>query len=166
MDGQRSRPPPGHLGCDWCARRYLTARKAPLLGCDGRVTRGRASEAESYSQVRDGVGAGQSRHRPSGGGTEVKRSTEKPEYPLVRAWLSQLTGTVLEIGAGYGTNFAELPGTIRWVGLEPDRRLHRRLTRSANEYGHLAAIVAARAEQIPLRDSSMDAVVATLVLCS
>jgi ubiquinone/menaquinone biosynthesis C-methylase UbiE len=80
--------------------------------------------------------------------------------------LATLSGTVLEIGAGRGANFDRLPSRTRWIGLEPDRRLRRRLARNAESHGRDAWILAAHAEDIPLDDASVDAVVATVVLCS
>ena len=77
-----------------------------------------------------------------------------------------LTGTVLEIGAGRGANFDRLPSRATWIGLEPDRRLRVRLARRVVAHGREPRVLAARAEAIPLPDSSVDAVVATVVLCS
>lgn len=78
-----------------------------------------------------------------------------------------LSGTVLEIGAGTGRNFARLARSAEWIGLEPDRRVHARLRASAERHGHKeATILDAPAEAIPLDDDSVDAVVSTVVLCS
>ncbi len=77
-----------------------------------------------------------------------------------------LTGTVLEIGAGRGANFGRLPPRVTWIGLEPDRRLRARLVRRAMAHGREPRVLGARAEAIPLPDASVDAVVATVVLCS
>ncbi|GAA2000451.1 class I SAM-dependent methyltransferase [Nocardiopsis rhodophaea] len=78
-----------------------------------------------------------------------------------RELLNDLSGTVLEIGPGSGPNFPYLPSGIRWIGLEPNPYLHERL-RDA-EYG---SVLCGDAESIPLADGSVDAVVATIVLCS
>jgi ubiquinone/menaquinone biosynthesis C-methylase UbiE len=77
-----------------------------------------------------------------------------------------LTGTVLEIGAGRGANFGRLPSAATWIGLEPDRRLRARLARRAVAHRRQPRVLAARGEAIPLPDASVDAVVATVVLCS
>ena len=83
-------------------------------------------------------------------------------YPV----LGTLTGRVLEIGAGSGANFGYFRPDIRWIGLEPNTRLRRKLAATAAAYGQHAPVIAAPAEQIPLPDASVDAVAATLVLCS
>lgn len=81
--------------------------------------------------------------------------------------LGSVAGTVLEIGAGTGGAFEDLPREIDWIGLEPDRRLHPALGRAAAEHGHGAAtLLAAPAERIPLPDASVDVVVSVLTLCS
>jgi ubiquinone/menaquinone biosynthesis C-methylase UbiE len=82
------------------------------------------------------------------------------------AVLGSLTGTVLEIGAGAGANFGHFRPDIHWLGLEPDPRRRRDLAVAAAAHGQHAPVIAAAAEQIPLADASVDAVAATLVLCS
>jgi len=82
------------------------------------------------------------------------------------AVLGSLTGTVLEIGAGAGANFRYFRPDIHWLGLEPDQRRRRDLAVAAVAHGQDAPVIAAAAEQIPLADASVDAVAATLVLCS
>lgn len=80
--------------------------------------------------------------------------------------LSGLSGTVLEIGAGSGANFNHYSSEATWVGLEPQHRLHRRLSEAAGRHGRPATILGTPAESIPLGDDSVDAVVSTIVLCS
>jgi SAM-dependent methyltransferase len=82
------------------------------------------------------------------------------------AVLGSLTGTVLEIGAGAGANFGYFRPDIHWLGLEPAPGRRRDLAAAAAAHGQHAPVIAAAAEQIPLADASVDAVVATLVLCS
>lgn len=82
------------------------------------------------------------------------------------AVLGSLTGTVLEIGAGTGANFGYFRPDIRWLGLEPDPGRRRKLAAVAAAHGQHAPVIAAAAERIPLADASVDAVAATLVLCS
>jgi SAM-dependent methyltransferase len=83
-----------------------------------------------------------------------------------RAALGALTGTVLEIGAGAGANFGYFRPGIHWLGLEPHPRRGAELARTAARYGHRAPVLPAPAERIPLDDASVDAVAATVVLCS
>jgi ubiquinone/menaquinone biosynthesis C-methylase UbiE len=83
-----------------------------------------------------------------------------------RHLLGNLTGSVLEIGAGKGANFGRLSPEITWYGLEPDVKLCRVLVRTADLYGRAQYVVRGVAEHLPFADQSMDAVVATVVLCS
>jgi len=89
-----------------------------------------------------------------------------PDARWRRTLLGELRGTVLEIGAGSGANFADLSPDIRWIGLEPNSGLHQRLQRAAAAWGHRGGVVEGVAERIPLADRSVDAVLGTLVLCS
>jgi ubiquinone/menaquinone biosynthesis C-methylase UbiE len=96
---------------------------------------------------------------------------ESPQYaqivdPYKRALFSQLSGTVLEIGAGTGTNFALYPPDIQWIGVEPNVHMHSDLLKAAEEYGIRGEIHTGVAERLPVDDASVDAVVSTLVLCS
>jgi SAM-dependent methyltransferase len=83
-----------------------------------------------------------------------------------RAVLGSLGGTVLEIGAGAGANFGLFTPGIDWIGLEPDSGARRRLAAAAAACGQFRPVIAGVAERIPLPDDSVDAVAATLVLCS
>lgn len=97
----------------------------------------------------------------------IRVATDMDAYLMRRrAALGALTGTVLEIGAGYGANFSYFPVGINWLGLEPDSDRSRHLARMAAAHGHHAPVIAAPAERIPLPASSVDAVVSTHVLCS
>ena len=80
--------------------------------------------------------------------------------------LSGLTGSVLEIGAGRGANFARLPAGVAWTGLEPDPKSCAALARAAAGNGRPSRVLRGVAERIPLADDSVDAVVETVVLCS
>jgi ubiquinone/menaquinone biosynthesis C-methylase UbiE len=84
-----------------------------------------------------------------------------------RRMLEGLSGVVLEIGAGHGLNFPHYPNTVREVvAIEPEPTL-----RAGAEEATEAAAVSVRvlpgaAEHLPLAAQSVDAVVASLVLCS
>ncbi|MGO1973558.1 MAG: class I SAM-dependent methyltransferase [Propionibacteriaceae bacterium] len=90
-----------------------------------------------------------------------------PDFTAARSRaIGRLRGRVLEIGAGRGANFADLTPGVEWVGLEPSRRFRDQLTERARHRGHHEPPLAAAAEEIPLPDASVDAVLATTVLCS
>ncbi|MEV7232003.1 class I SAM-dependent methyltransferase [Polymorphospora sp. NPDC051019] len=82
------------------------------------------------------------------------------------AAIGGLRGTVLEIGAGRGRNFGRLHPDVTWIGCEPDRRRRTELARTAHGFGHTREPLASAAESVPLPDASVDAVLATVVLCS
>lgn len=77
-----------------------------------------------------------------------------------------LSGTVLEIGPGAGPNLTHYPREIRWIGVEPNPFMHPYL-RKAIEHARISAeIRPGTADKMDFPDSSVDAVVGTLVLCS
>ncbi|WP_436411158.1 class I SAM-dependent methyltransferase [Thermus scotoductus] len=86
--------------------------------------------------------------------------------PWRRKLLGGLAGTVLEIGPGTGINLAYLPDRVYWLGLEPNPHLHPWLETALRQRGVLGEVLLGQAEEIPLPQESVDAVVATLVLCS
>lgn len=83
-----------------------------------------------------------------------------------RALLGGLSGTVLELGPGTGASLAHLAKDVRWIGCEPNVHMHPALLRRAREAGLAAELRTDRAEALGLPDESVDAVLATLVLCS
>lgn len=80
--------------------------------------------------------------------------------------IRSLSGAVLEIGAGRGENFSSLASDVTWLGLEPSARFRRILTENARRAGHSQPPLAAKAEKIPVRDTCVDGVLATTVMCS
>lgn len=117
----------------------------------------------------DAVGAGPGADTPVRGGTGMQagRRADMTAYARYqREVLGSLSGTVLEIGAGYGANFGYLAADVYWIGLEPDPTARRRLATFAAAHGHHRPVLASVAERIPLPDASVDAVAGTRVLCS
>lgn len=94
------------------------------------------------------------------------------EEECLAAWrarlLSDIEGTVLEIGAGTGVNFEHYPPSVsRLIVTEPDEHMRRRLERKhGHRFGQKVEFQDAPAEALPLEDGAVDAVVSTLVLCS
>ncbi len=83
---------------------------------------------------------------------------------LRRRTLAGLTGTVVEVGAGDGVNFALYPDDVRrLVAVEPEPYLRERAALRSDERVELRNAVA---DELPLADGAADAVVFTLVLCS
>ncbi|HEX2908380.1 MAG TPA: class I SAM-dependent methyltransferase [Phototrophicaceae bacterium] len=84
-----------------------------------------------------------------------------------RRLLTGLTGTVLEIGPGTGANFPYFRRDIRWIGAEPNLFMHPHLQKAAQRAGITEVdIRPLTGEKLNLADNSLDAVVATHVLCS
>jgi SAM-dependent methyltransferase len=96
-------------------------------------------------------------------------STREPESirRLRRENLAGLTGRVLEVGAGTGTNFEFYPATVtEVVAIEPEQRLAV-LARQAVDKASVPVTVSADTVERYLGTSEpFDAVVCSLVLCS
>lgn|SRR5574337_223966 len=83
-----------------------------------------------------------------------------------RALLGQISGTVVEIGPGAGVNLGYYAPGVRWIGVEPNPYFQPYLQRKAEKLGLRVELRGGTAERLGLEDSSADAVVSTLVLCS
>ena len=82
-------------------------------------------------------------------------------------WVPLAAGTVLEVGAGSGLNFAHYGTGVRMVyGLEPSAELRRMAAPRARGARIPVELLAARAEAIPLADGAVDTVVTTWTLCT
>ena len=84
-----------------------------------------------------------------------------------RRALAGLSGRVLELGAGNGLNFEHYPaGVAEVVAVEPEPYLRERATERAAQAPVPVRVIEGEADRIPLEDASVDAAVASLVLCS
>lgn len=85
---------------------------------------------------------------------------------LRRENLAGLSGRVLEVGAGVGTNFPHYPDAVRQVvAVEPEPRLAARARTAAGEAPVSVAVTVDTVEEFS-GDEPFDAVVCSLVLCS
>ena len=81
--------------------------------------------------------------------------------------LAGLAGSVVEVGAGNGLNFAHYPAEVAGVlAVEPDPYLRRIAREHAGRALVAVEIRDGVAERLPAADGSFDAAVVTLVLCS
>ncbi len=81
--------------------------------------------------------------------------------------LAGLQGRVVEVGAGNGLNFAHYPVTVEEViAVEPEPYLRARAGEAAQRAAVAVRVVDGTADALPLPDASVDAGVASLVLCS
>jgi len=100
------------------------------------------------------------------------RLMAKAEEACLKEWrhelLKQVSGDVLEIGAGTGASINFYPQTVtRLVLSEPDKHMRKRLEVNANNSCvKNISITSATAEYIDADDESFDFVVASLVCCS
>jgi SAM-dependent methyltransferase len=84
-----------------------------------------------------------------------------------RELLADLAGVVCEVGAGSGLNFAHYPTTVtRVVAVEPEPTLRRHSGGVALAAPVPVEVVDGTSEALPLGDSSCDAVVLSLVMCT
>src|SRR5688572_9440393 len=83
-----------------------------------------------------------------------------------RALLGILHGNILEIGAGTAPNLAYYPDDIHWLGIEPNPAMFPYAQREAERLGMNIELRPGKSELLPVPNSSMEAVVSTLVLCS
>lgn len=81
--------------------------------------------------------------------------------------LEGLAGTVVEVGAGHGLNFPHYPATVTEVtAVEPEPTLRAQATEATAGAPVPVRVLAGVADDLPLEDASVDAAVASLVLCS
>jgi ubiquinone/menaquinone biosynthesis C-methylase UbiE len=86
-----------------------------------------------------------------------------------RRLLEGLSGTVLELGAGHGLNFQHYPAEVgEVIAIEPEPTLRSRASEAArgSDVRVRVRVLAGVADELPLETASVDAAVASLVLCS
>jgi ubiquinone/menaquinone biosynthesis C-methylase UbiE len=98
----------------------------------------------------------------------MNRSEEKKFLgEMRRQLLADVSGDVLEVGAGTGANFGHYPATTRVVALEPDPFMLKRAEKKLADLGRTnITLQRAPAESLPFPDASFDTIVSTLVLCT
>ena len=96
-----------------------------------------------------------SRHEPA----EIRRHRDE--------LLAGLSGRVIELGAGAGSNFAHYPAAVtEVVAVEPEPYLREQARAAAARAGVRIEVVDGDADALPAEDGSFDAAVACLVLCT
>jgi ubiquinone/menaquinone biosynthesis C-methylase UbiE len=84
-----------------------------------------------------------------------------------RRLLAGLSGSVLELGAGNGLNFPHYPTSVtEVVAIEPEPTLRAAATDAAAGAPVPIRVISGVADALPLESESVDAAVASLVLCS
>ncbi|ASR36393.1 hypothetical protein BAY61_16815 [Prauserella marina] len=97
------------------------------------------------------------------------RNEARGQAELRRELLAGLTGSVVEVGAGTGLNFAYYPDEVTGVAAvepEPSLRSEARRVVASAPVPVPVSVVAATADRLPFEDGSADAVVVSGVLCS
>jgi SAM-dependent methyltransferase len=81
--------------------------------------------------------------------------------------LEGLSGRVIELGAGDGTNFEHYPDSVSEVlAVEPENHMRALAEKAASKAPVPIRVVAGLADALPATDGSFDAGIACLVLCS
>ena len=97
----------------------------------------------------------------------LTRSAERKFLGPHRAWLcARASRRVLDLGAGTGANFPYLRADAEIIAAEPDPHMLSRARRRAEALGRAVAFLPDAAESLSLETASVDAVLATLVLCT
>jgi SAM-dependent methyltransferase len=108
--------------------------------------------------------------RPRFARTYIRLATTAEERGATdhrRRLLAGLTGTVLEVGAGNGLNFPHYPAAVvEVIAIEPEPTLRAAATQAAASAPVPVRVLPGVADDLPLQDQSLDAAVASLVLCS
>lgn len=103
--------------------------------------------------------------------TRVLALASRHESPQIRRHrqelLAGLSGRVIELGAGAGSNFAHYPQAVaEVVAVEPEPYLRERARAATARATAAVEVIDGVADQLPAEDRSFDAAVACLVLCT
>ncbi len=83
-----------------------------------------------------------------------------------QALLGDLSGDVLEIGAGTGLSFPSYPSSARVVASEPDSAMARRAIERARSSPASINVFQLDAQNLAVEDGSFDVAIGTLVMCT
>jgi len=83
-----------------------------------------------------------------------------------RRLLAELSGDILEIGAGTGVNFQYYPPQARVTAIEPSPNFSKRAQTKVAGAQAAVELKQADAQHLPFDDDTFDAAVATLVFCT
>jgi ubiquinone/menaquinone biosynthesis C-methylase UbiE len=96
-----------------------------------------------------------------------RSAVKRGENEHRRRALEALTGVVVELGAGDGANFSLYPSTVtEVVAVEPEPRFRAQAEEVARDADVPVRVMPGTAQALPLEDESVDAVLASLVLCT
>lgn len=94
-------------------------------------------------------------------------SMERMVGAFRRDLLAELSGQVIEVGAGTGANFRYYPPTVtEVVAVEPEAHLRKHAVAAARLAPVKVTVIDGLAERLPAADGAFAAAVAALVLCS
>ena len=97
----------------------------------------------------------------------MSRKRHETEDAHRRRLLEGLSGRVIEVGAGNGLNFSLYPDAVdRVLAIEPEPLLREAAIKEAAKAPVEIEVLEGVASALPAEESSFDAVVASLVLCS
>jgi ubiquinone/menaquinone biosynthesis C-methylase UbiE len=97
----------------------------------------------------------------------AKKEDQAGNFDNRKELLAGLSGRVVEVGSGIGSNFAHYPKTVTEViAIEPEPYLRAKSEEAAETASVPVRVVDGIADALPLEDGSVDAGVASLVLCS
>ena len=97
----------------------------------------------------------------------LTRSAERNFLGAHRAWLcARASRRVLDLGAGTGANFPYVSADAEIIAAEPDPYMLERARRRAEAFERAVTFLPDAAESLSLETASVDAALATLVLCT